>query len=250
MNDSALFSTLDTIDSTNNYAMGQVKQGRAKDGSCWYTREQLLGRGQRGKTWKSEKDKDIAMSIAIKPASVFQQYPFMINAIISTTVQSVLSESGLHESFCIKWPNDILWNDKKTAGILIENVYSGKDLLWCVIGIGINIKKKVFPSELPKAVAVESITKKELDPETLAREIHERILSNMKSFKDTEIDSLMDTYNANLYQQGKWVKFKKESVVFESKVIKVNKYGELITEDVMERQFHFGELQWVLEADN
>ncbi len=247
--DSDLFSILDTVDSTNNYAMGHIRQGLARDGSCWFAREQTEGRGQRGKQWKSEKGLNIAMSMMIKPPQVFQQNPFVLNALIAVSALSIIKEYSWDKQFCIKWPNDIYWNDKKTAGILIENKYVSMNWNWCVVGIGVNVNQQKFPANLPHATSLKLINETDFDPLKIARRIHAQIMDRVHNFKAEDVDALMQEYNSSLYQQGKWVKFKKDSRVFESKVIRVDRYGDLITEDKMERQFHFSELQWVMESE-
>ncbi|MBA3675145.1 MAG: biotin--[acetyl-CoA-carboxylase] ligase, partial [Chitinophagaceae bacterium] len=55
---------LNSVDSTNNYAMGLIRDGVAKHGDAWFSYEQTQGKGRRGKVWKAEEGKNIILSIA------------------------------------------------------------------------------------------------------------------------------------------------------------------------------------------
>ena len=248
MIEKGLFSILDTVDSTNNYAMAKLHDQQAEHGSCYVTREQTSGKGQRGKTWYSGKDNDITMSVVIKPAVVVTANPFILTARTSAIVLRFISHLCPWDLFKIKWPNDIYWNDKKTAGILIENKYAGLDMLWSVIGIGVNLNEESFGTDIPNPISLSQITGRKYDPIELARELYQEIMEGTNNLQPPDQDKILDEYNSNLYQKGEWVKFKKENIVFESKVVEVNRYGELITEDRMGHQFHFNALQWVIES--
>ncbi len=248
MTKSALFSILDTVDSTNNYAMAKLHDRQAEHGSCYMAREQTGGKGQRGKTWISTKDQDITMSIVIQPKPVFTTNSFILTALVSTTVVQFISRLCPDQTFKIKWPNDIYWNDKKTAGILIESKYAGQQWLWSILGIGVNLNAEKFDESLPNPISLKIICKKEYDPLSLGRELYDDLMQAINNTSEESINKIFSDYNDSLYQKNEWVKFKKENMVFESKVIEVNKYGELITEDRMGHQFHFSALQWVIES--
>ncbi len=141
-----LFSILDSVDSTNNYAIEKIKHGFGINGKAWFANDQWGGKGQRGKTWESEPGKNIILSITSKPNPLFAENPFYFSALVAATCRNFIA--GLTSTpVKIKWPNDLYINDRKAGGVLIENIYKGNSWEWAVIGIGININQIEFGSE-------------------------------------------------------------------------------------------------------
>ena len=87
---------------------------------------QIAGRGQTGNGWESEADKNILCSVLLPP----RENLFDLNVIVSVAVHRMVSRKLIDKSrqLTIKWPNDIYWQDKKVAGILIENAIIGSEL--------------------------------------------------------------------------------------------------------------------------
>src|SRR6476659_5525725 len=74
------FEILTSVDSTNNYAMALIRKGSVKHGQGWFSHEQTVGKGRRGKVWKTEKGKNIILSIAVATGflTVYQQFHLSI----------------------------------------------------------------------------------------------------------------------------------------------------------------------------
>lgn len=242
-----LFNILDSVDSTNNYAMAKLHEGLASHGMAWFAREQTSGKGQRGKQWQSEPGSNILMSIICKPAPAFVSNPFFLNALVATTCHDFLQKiSG--EQFYIKWPNDLYWRDRKTGGVLIENKYLGDSWSWAVIGIGINVNQTMFDKDVAKAISLKEVSGKEqFEPQRLASELHEYMLEKINTVTATGFPDIIEKYNQLLYKKDQEVKLKKENAVFSTTVRSVNPYGQLLTNDTMERTFNHGEVEWIFE---
>ena len=154
---------LSTIDSTNIYAMAQIKQGLAKSGSCFRADYQTHGKGQHGRVWESSKGQNILCSYilelkkldALKKWTPTDQIGF--SAAIALGIRAFF-DAYTNGDTKIKRPNDIYWRDRKAGGILIENLLKGKEWTWAVIGIGININQTVFSPEAPNPVSLKQIT--------------------------------------------------------------------------------------------
>lgn len=246
MGESPIFNILDSVDSTNNYAMAKVHEGLATHGMAWFTHLQLAGKGQRGKTWKSEAGQNILMSIVIKPTLIFRVKPFYLSAFTALVCQQFLQElTG--QPIAIKWPNDLYWNDRKAGGILIENIFSGSEWSWAVIGIGININQGSFGHGAHKAVSVAEITNATHSPLELARKLFESLRQQFDLATEANIKDLIERYNAVLYKKGEKVKLRKNFASFNTRIVKVNETGQLITQDTIERQFNFGGVEWILD---
>ena len=121
---------------------------------------------------------------------------------------------------------------------------------WAIVGIGININQTEFDPLLPNPVSLKQITGKHYEPVELARDLHEMLLKNTGVVSENDIPAILDHYNSHLYKKGELVRFKKGAVVFESRVKEVNRFGKLVTEDSMEREFAFNEIEWLKPVEN
>lgn len=243
MNEGSFFTILETVDSTNNYAMARIEQGLAKHGMAWFAREQTAGKGQRGKYWASEKDKNIALSLVVEPGVLKIKNQFQLSAVVALSCFEFLS--GLIDGETrIKWPNDLFWRDRKAGGILIENKFQGEKWKWAVVGIGININQVVFDRNLLQAVSVKQITGKTFDVASLAKQLQELV---MKRLEQNESQAkIMQQYNEHLYKINQLVTLRKGGIKFDTVIKEVSALGRLVTVDAIEREFDFGEVEWVL----
>jgi BirA family biotin operon repressor/biotin-[acetyl-CoA-carboxylase] ligase len=242
-----LFSILDSVDSTNNYAMAKIHAGMAKHGMVWFAHDQQAGKGQFGKNWESKAGQNITLSIAITPAAVFSQNQFYFNAVVAIASMDFFKKYAGDETF-IKWPNDIYWRDRKAGGVLIENKIMGKSWKWAVIGIGININQTSFSKNLGNAGSLKQITGQTFDPVLLAKELTELVLTRIGQVSASQLPSVLLKYNEHLYKKGQKIFLKKDEKVFETSIKEVNESGQLITFDSMERRFNFGEVELVVHG--
>ena len=243
MTEGSFFTILDTVDSTNNYAMARISGGLAKHGMAWFATEQTAGKGQRGKEWNSEKGKNIAMSLVLEPGQLKITNQFHLSATIALACFDFLS-LFTGDEITIKWPNDLFWRDRKAGGILIENKLLGKTWKWAVVGIGMNINQTLFTKDLKHAVSLKQITGKTFNAVDLAKELHALLMKNLSEQKSLE--NILQDYNQHLYKINKQVTLKKEGAKFDTVIKGVTPQGRLITVDAFEREFDFGEVDWVL----
>ena len=131
---------LDSIDSTNNYAMQLIDANKAQHGLTIVTQSQSEGKGQRGKTWLDAPGQSLLMSIIIHPKKEINDQ-FVFNAAVAVAIANVLQKSNHNWDIRIKWPNDIIINAKKAGGILIENILRGSRWTHSVVGLGLNVKQ-------------------------------------------------------------------------------------------------------------
>jgi BirA family biotin operon repressor/biotin-[acetyl-CoA-carboxylase] ligase len=134
----------DSIGSTNDEALAWAASG-AKDLSIVISDEQTRGRGRLERKWFTPKGSALAFSLILRPSAAMR--PFLSRTVGLAALSIAETCSGLDLAPSIKWPNDILLNGKKTAGILIETVWSGEEIDSLVIGIGCNISKESVPPE-------------------------------------------------------------------------------------------------------
>ena len=154
---------LSTIDSTNIYAMAQIKAGLAKTGSCFRADYQTHGKGQHGRVWESSKGQNILCSYILELKKLDALKKWTPTDQIGFSGAIALGIRAFFDAYTngdtkIKRPNDIYWRDRKAGGILIENQLKGTEWTWTVVGIGININQTVFSPEAPNPVSLKQIT--------------------------------------------------------------------------------------------
>lgn len=134
---------LESVDSTNDYAKKKAKE--LVDGSVIISLEQVKGKGRRGRSFHSGKGDGIYLSIILKPGFEPAKAPF-ITSIAGAALVNTFNKFNIQTK--VKWPNDVLINGKKVAGILTEMSADMEFIEYIVLGVGINVSGLEFPSEL------------------------------------------------------------------------------------------------------
>ena len=235
---------LESVDSTNNYAMAMVQNGTANSGDAVFAWEQRAGRGRRGRPWKSRKGENVLFTLVIQAQWLRVQRQFQLSMAVALACHDLFS-GHTKENIKIKWPNDIFINDRKAGGILIENVIRGNLWQWAVIGIGLNINQENFETDAVKAISLKQVTGQHYDVIVLVRELHEIVLKRLRDLRSGKSGKLLSEYNQNLFSRNTTVKLKKGNILFETEIRSVSASGDLITKDVIERNFAFDEVQWM-----
>ena len=234
---------LETVDSTNNYAMGLIQKRETTNEIAIFAHEQTYGKGRRGKQWESDKGENIMMSVIAQMQWLPVSRQFELSVAVALSCFDLFSEYIFTNLF-IKWPNDIFINDSKAGGILIENLIKGKIWQWAVIGVGLNINQEHFDESIFTATSLKKETGKNFEVIKLAGELHESVLKRIEELKIGNFSKMIEEYNQHLFARDKWVKLRKGNEVFETKIIAVSSSGELITKDEEERRFLFDEVEF------
>lgn len=144
--------------STNDDARAAVLAG-AVDGHVVVADSQHHGRGSRGRVWTSPPGLDLYLSVVARLPLSFEQLPPLTLAVgvaLAETVERFLPATLPAR---VKWPNDIWLGRKKCAGILVESTSMGSETPPVIIGIGLNVNRRVFPDGLdtePTSLALAS----------------------------------------------------------------------------------------------
>ena len=172
----------DSIDSTNLEAMRQARAG-APEGLCIIAREQTAGRGRLDRSWHSPKDAGLYFSIVLRPALEMNLWPLLPLMSALAVSDALMKSCGL--STDIKWPNDILANDRKLCGILAETIET-KTGSAAIVGIGINLRGEGAPKELRStATSIEEITSRRPDVEEVVTGLLEAIAERYEALQST-----------------------------------------------------------------
>lgn len=234
-------SIIDSVDSTNNYAMQKVHARLAKQGDAWLAKHQTQGKGQRSKQWISEPGQNITISIVVEPIFLSPNNSFPLIAAVALGIYDFFKFYAGRDTR-IKWPNDIYWRDRKAAGILIENVIRDKTWLFAVIGVGVNINQTDFGEF--NATSLSVVTGEKYDIISLAKELCGFVENRYEALKSSP-ETILKDYTEALYKRNEPVIFKKENELFEAVICGVTDSGSLIVNAEREMHLSWGSVEWV-----
>lgn len=244
--------------STNTLLKELIANGQwPKAENYIYASYQTAGRGQTGNGWESEDGKNLLCSILIDishwPLAIS---PFYLNVAVSVAVHRMLNQSVLcqRSGLTIKWPNDIYWQDKKIAGILIENAIVGNEVKYSIAGIGLNVNQTEWKNGAPNPVSMKQITGKDYDIDALMQRLYAEIQKALN-------EDVWDYYKAYLYRrEGFWPFVEREvstaptmnannaTNAFLAHIEDVLPTGEIVLRDKNNQQriYHFKQIRYVL----
>ena len=134
------------IGSTNTAAMEAASAG-APEGSVFLAEQQTAGRGRGSNQWHSERSTGIYCSVVLRPALPPSDV-LVITLAAGLAVHAAIQEIDSRVAADLKWPNDVLIDNKKVCGILTEMNAEITRVRYIVIGIGINVNQSAFPADL------------------------------------------------------------------------------------------------------
>ena len=203
---------------------------------------QTAGKGQTGNTWESAKGKNLLFSTVLYPSQIAIEEQFIVSQLVSVAIKQTLDKYA--DGFSIKWPNDIYWNDKKIAGILIENSLQAGKIKWMIIGVGLNINQEVFLSNAPNPVSLKQITRKRQARKEILNEICKKIELLYTKF---DYLAIRTAYIESLYRKNGFYPFRADSETFEARINQIHPDGqmELETQSGEIRGFYFKEVEYV-----
>jgi BirA family transcriptional regulator, biotin operon repressor / biotin---[acetyl-CoA-carboxylase] ligase len=143
-----------SIDSTNDYLKEMVDE---PEFTCIVADEQTAGRGRRDRSWHSTPGDGLYLSVLLRPKSSSSKIS-LLSLMAGVAVAETLIQREV-AGVDIKWPNDVLLNERKLCGILVEGASVGQNSLRVILGIGVNLNHRSFPFELSQtatSLAIES----------------------------------------------------------------------------------------------
>ncbi|WIF95647.1 biotin--[acetyl-CoA-carboxylase] ligase [Caminicella sporogenes] len=217
----------DTIDSTNSFAKKLALEG-AKEGTIILSNEQTGGRGRLGRVWISPPCSSISMSLILKP--LIRPWDAAKITEITAAAVAIAIEKVTNLDVNIKWPNDIIIQNKKVCGILTEMSAELDNINYVIVGIGINVNIDEFPDEIKevatslKKVAGKEISRKEIVI-NIVREFEKLYYSFIETGSLKETVEICKRKSATL---GKTVKIINKSETIIAEAVDINDEGELL----------------------
>lgn len=214
----------DQVNSTNKIASKLAKYG-ANEGTIVIAEKQSSGKGRRGREWYSS-EKGLWFSLILKPEIEIAETHFLtINA--SLAIYYALKERGIKAE--IKWPNDILYENRKVCGILSEMNSSSEKLNYVITGIGINVNQENFPVEIEdKATSLFKILGSKVDKLNLLKDILFYFENFYFRFLNGDKEKLLEKWKRKISLLGKNVVVQSDGKKYTGKAVDIAKDGRLI----------------------
>lgn len=228
--------------STNTLAQELSQHRSVIEGTVIITNNQYRGKGQRGNQWVSAPGKNLTLSLILKPSFLRADQQFRLNQVISLAI-SDYSKEKTEKVVKIKWPNDVLINERKVCGILIENSISGETIQNAIIGIGFNINQTEFEST--KATSLKLVEGHDFDLQTELQNLLQCVEIRYLQLREGKIEMLETDYTSNLYRIGEQHKFKILNGELSGKIVGIDPRGRLMVEtDAGEQHFDLKEISF------
>lgn len=207
-----------------------MRESSSLHGAVILTDHQTGGRGQYERKWLAEPEKNLTFSLIFEPQKA-ERFTLLTLA-CALAVSEVINEvAGL--SAKLKWPNDILHNEKKLCGILTETQFSGNQLERVVIGIGLNVNQTEFGPELHElATSMCRECSRSFSREHLLAKIIQKIEYCYRLWNQYSPE-LVKEINQKMDRYGAWTHLKVNDEVLdgEFKFLGVNEAGALVALD-------------------
>ncbi len=241
-----ILDELPSCSSTNDYAFRLLSKSRPEEGTVILTFCQTQGRGQLGSQWLSEPYKNIAFSCILYPEFLLPKEQIALNKAVALAVRQLLTRYT-DKKVNVKWPNDIYLNEKKTAGILIQNILSSNKFNTSIVGIGINVNQINFPEDLTSATSLARETGKTYDLKELALELCDCLNHQYQRLIEKKLKAVHDDYLRHLYRYQQWSSFEKSSgTLFKGKIVGVSASGKLqVTGESGVEEFGIKEIKFI-----
>ena len=237
---------LEETESTNTYLKNLLSEQPLEEGSVVIADYQTKGRGQTDNSWYSGKGENLLFSLVVYPVQVAANEQFIISRMASLAIKNTLDQ--FTDDIRIKWPNDIYWQDKKIAGILIENNLQGKTIENSVIGIGLNLNQEIFPPYLPNPVSLKQITGMDSDKDAVLEIFMREFFLLYRELQRGEISGIEDEYMLDLYRVNDYYWFEDANGKFQAQIENVLPSGHLVLKTLdtrAERTYAFKEVHFV-----
>jgi BirA family biotin operon repressor/biotin-[acetyl-CoA-carboxylase] ligase len=231
----------ESIDSTNACAKKLAGTG-APEGTVVIADYQSAGRGRLGRTWHGEAGKNLLFSIIIRPVIDISKVGLLP---LFAAVGVALTIKGLTDLDCeCKWPNDILLNERKCCGILMESAFQQNTLSHVIIGIGLNVNQKSFGEELDgKATSLRRECGKEFDRGDIFQSLMTSFESLYTEVKKGDFNKTLRLWKLHTSIFGKQISLTQAGKGINGRVIDLADNGGLIIETATGSQvFYAGDV--------
>ena len=228
---------LEQIDSTNAYLQRQQSEHDIRN---WVvsTDEQTAGKGMGSNGWESEVGKNLTFSLALGMGFLPAERQFLLSETVPLGIIEVLDTLLPSEKLSIKWPNDIYFENRKLAGILINSTIKANMMDISIIGIGLNVNQMKFQDWPTHPISLKMVTGKEYDLKPLLEQIAECILIKVQQLQSTPT-SIEKDYLKRLFRYRTWADYEVEGKVLRLFLTGIDSFGRLQLLDTENKPYCF-----------
>ncbi|WP_176447115.1 biotin--[acetyl-CoA-carboxylase] ligase [Lentibacillus sp. CBA3610] len=224
----------------------QAAQENAEHGTVIIADEQTEGKGRMERRWHSSKHKGIWMSIILRPSILPSAAP-QLTLLTATVLADVITEQTTAEAK-IKWPNDLLIDGKKTAGILTEMQAEQDRIHYIVVGIGLNVNQTSdeFPGIInDRAASLKSATGEDQPIVPLIQQLLLKFERSYDTFMHHGFSKVQTKWESYGYRIGETIRIRTNHKVLEAAFTGVAEDGALLIETGEGSQkIYSGEIEW------
>lgn len=237
----------ESTDSTNTRAVAWAAAG-APEGAMVFAEHQTTGKGRHGRVWEAQPSSNLLYSLILKP-----ELPPATLGLVTIAASVALAESIdtfiAPQQAAIKWPNDILINGRKCAGMLLESAFAPNQAdkqVSVILGIGVNVNQDQFPEPIAaRSTSLLLETGRHIPRMALLAQFLEHLETLYFSIQTHNTTSLIDRYTSHLAYLGepKTLSFIGKDAQIEGIIRGVGPSGALQLETSAGiREFHAGEV--------
>lgn len=234
------------LDSTNAYLQRQQSE---RDICNWVvsTDEQTTGKGMGSNGWESEVGKNLTFSLAVDVGFLPAERQFLLSEAVALGLYETLIPLIPVEKLHIKWPNDIYYENRKLAGILINSTIKANMMDVSIIGIGLNVNQIQFQDWPTHPISLKQITGKEYDLQPLLEQVAESIYNKVEVLKTNPTD-IEQEYLKRLFRYRTWADYEISGKTLRLFMTGIDKFGrlQLIDETQQSYCFEIKEIKFVL----
>ena len=235
---------LNAINSTNTFLRQLSSEETLEDYTVVAAESQTHGRGQMGTQWESQPSKNLMASVFMDVSFLDVEKAFYISMAISLAISSALKAFHM-KHVKVKWPNDILADQKKISGILIENVIKNNQLQATIVGFGLNVNQTHF-NNLPSATSMQLVLGKTFDIDEVLHLVIQHLKLYCNQLKSGNFGDIKNAYENELFRKNKPSTFEDaEGVLFSGYIKGVSNSGHLqiLVEDEKIKTFDLKEIK-------
>ncbi|HOP62931.1 MAG TPA: biotin--[acetyl-CoA-carboxylase] ligase [Spirochaetota bacterium] len=221
---------LDSTGSTNFDAFQRASSG-APEGSIVLADRQESGKGRLGRAWSSPSGKNIYLSIVTRPSIPPYVAP-RLTIVTAVALSDTLIQAGAG-GHRIKWPNDILYGEKKISGILTEMKGDTDSIDYIITGIGVNINSSEddYPPEIRDTItSLRIILKRDFERNLFISSFLENFEKQYNSFLKGEFKNILSVWKERADIINRDIRIKQFNETFTGKVIELNEDGNLVVD--------------------
>lgn len=237
---------VEETDSTNSLLERLSRAQELAEGTVVSARYQTAGRGQAGRQWYSDAGCNVLISLLLRPVFLQPRHQFFLNQALALAIADTVRHFMPGHTVAVKWPNDVLLNGKKVAGLLLECQLEGNSFRQVISGIGLNVNQPQFPPSLPLATSFLLESDRWNDPEQVRSHLLQEIGNRYAQLSHGAYERIGKEYMKNLYGLEQMLAFRSGDRRFRGKITGLSAEGKLIIDTGAEHEvFGFKEVEFL-----